>query len=164
MIKLMFYMFLLPLSICRLERRDFVNDFPEIETKRLERKQAKLDEVDKLNRLANGLASKTYRLMIKVCGDLVHGRRPLRMAFEKWKNVLGIGTITADNSKLHTPAITRLNSVEVEALSKEERKAYELKLALKDQVGKKKGMQAVIERELELVGDGMQDDDAIYNE
>ena len=128
----------------------------------MQRKQAKLNEVDKLNKLANGLASKTYRLMIKVCGDLVHGRRPLRMAFEKWKNVLGLGTV--DNSKLQTPSISRMNSIDVEGLSKEDRKAYELKMNLKDQIGKKKAMEAVIERELEMTEEGDQDDDAIYNE
>ena len=100
--------------------------------------------------------------MIKVCGDLVHGRRPLRMAFEKWKNVLGLGTV--DNSKLQTPSISRMNSIDVEGLSKEDRKAYELKMNLKDQIGKKKGMEAVIERELEMTEEGDQDDDAIYNE
>jgi hypothetical protein len=133
-----------PFSSTNMERLDFAKDFPEVEVARLSRKSAKLQEKSKLKEVADGLAVHTYDLMLRVCGDLVHGRRPLRMAFNKWLDVVGKRSTHSHRGGTNEPEPEEEKAPEKTFAEIQEQKRKEMLAA---QLGSaSKGMQAVLEQ------------------
>ena len=128
-----------------MERRDFAKDFPEVEIARLSRKSQKQEEKHKLKQVADGMAVHTYHLMLRVCGDLVHGRRPLRMAFNKWLDVAGMKSKHKSGKPGEPEAEPDPGEVEEEPQQTfaeiQEQKRKEM---LKAQLGATRGLDAVV--------------------
>lgn len=117
-----------------MKRLEFAKDFPEVEIARLARKAEKQKEKGQLLQVADGLAVRTYDLMLRVCGDLINGRRPLRMAFNKWLDSVDMrdkgtgvfgGSIAGSrinsqgNSKAGSRVVSRKNSAVMDMISEE---------------------------------------------
>ena len=141
------------MCLCRLERIDFASDFPEVEIERLRKKAEKDGTKNKIMKIADGLAARTYSLMMRVCTDLVHCRRPLRMAFNKWLDATDLRHYSNHVSKqasIIAPGLQNNNNGVDNSgnMSMEDKKLSEKKRILSEQLGKIGGLEAVMERVL----------------
>ena len=144
------------LTVTHLERGNFKTDFPEVELERLRKKKQIADEKNRLKMVAEGVAIHTYKLMIRICNDLIHGRRPLRSAFETWLEATDMKQIARRAARRALKKSDDELTIESEApevevqtdLTPAEIEAQKRKNRLKDQLGKTKGMDAVLERVL----------------
>lgn len=67
----------------------FEQDFPAIFEKKFNRKMKKRMEKDELNRAADVMSSRTYKIMVTALEDLVSSKKGLLAAFRIWKCAVG---------------------------------------------------------------------------
>ena len=76
----------------------FDEDFPAILEKKMNKKMKKKKEKDEMNRAAEVMSSRTYKIMVSALEDLVSSKKGLLVAFRLWKVNVGMESSTPEVS------------------------------------------------------------------
>jgi hypothetical protein len=70
--------------------KPFEQEFAEVHILKLEKRAKRKEQRVKDSILAKAVAAHTYKRLVKVCEDLIYGRKWLRLAFDHWVDTVGM--------------------------------------------------------------------------
>ena len=80
----------LSVSVNMALSKPFEREFSDLHILKLERRAKRKEQKLKDSDLAKAVAAHTYKRLVKVCEDLIYGRKWLRVAFDHWVETVGM--------------------------------------------------------------------------